>query len=217
MTVRVHELAREFQVESKVILAALKDMGEYIRSASSTVEAPVVRRLYDFMNSSEVTSPQRKAAPRQSPRVANNPFSKVNRSSMPRPIRDSPFSRRSRPTIDPNLIEAARIFGVSPSSLRSTEGPKSLRPRPTKSGTHELDRWDELLMDRRDRKEWIDAGLGDHDARIADSCRSYGITPNDLSLVVEGRPVWDRLRSNESITIIADMIRVQKERHSGVG
>ena len=45
MAVRVHELAREFGVESKVILSTLKDMGEYVKSASSTVEAPVVRRL----------------------------------------------------------------------------------------------------------------------------------------------------------------------------
>jgi translation initiation factor IF-2 len=38
--VRVHELAKEFGVESKVILATLKDMGEFVKSASSTIEAP---------------------------------------------------------------------------------------------------------------------------------------------------------------------------------
>ncbi|TSD65404.1 translation initiation factor IF-2 [Aeromicrobium piscarium] len=47
MAVRVHELAREFGVPSKVVLSTLKDMGEYVKSASSTVEAPVVRRLND--------------------------------------------------------------------------------------------------------------------------------------------------------------------------
>ncbi|MCK5890771.1 MAG: translation initiation factor IF-2 [Aeromicrobium sp.] len=45
MAVRVHELARELGVESKIILSTLKDMGEYVKSASSSVEAPVVRRL----------------------------------------------------------------------------------------------------------------------------------------------------------------------------
>ncbi|MEG9225776.1 translation initiation factor IF-2 [Aeromicrobium sp. Sec7.5] len=45
MAVRVHELARELGVESKTILSTLKDMGEYVKSASSSVEAPVVRRL----------------------------------------------------------------------------------------------------------------------------------------------------------------------------
>jgi translation initiation factor IF-2 len=43
--VRVHELAKEFGVPSKDVLAALTDMGEFVKSASSTVEAPVVRRL----------------------------------------------------------------------------------------------------------------------------------------------------------------------------
>jgi translation initiation factor IF-2 len=45
VAVRVHELARELGVESKVVLTTLKDMGEYVKSASSTVEAPVIRRL----------------------------------------------------------------------------------------------------------------------------------------------------------------------------
>ncbi len=45
MAVRVHELARELGVESKTVLTTLKDMGEYVKSASSTVEAPVIRRL----------------------------------------------------------------------------------------------------------------------------------------------------------------------------
>ena len=43
--VRVYELAKEFGVESKVVMAKLEEMGEFVRSASSTIEAPVVRRL----------------------------------------------------------------------------------------------------------------------------------------------------------------------------
>ncbi|MQA85520.1 MAG: translation initiation factor IF-2 [Streptosporangiales bacterium] len=43
--VRVYELAKEFGVESKAVMAKLQEMGEFVRSASSTVEAPVVRKL----------------------------------------------------------------------------------------------------------------------------------------------------------------------------
>jgi translation initiation factor IF-2 len=43
--VRVYELAKKFGVPSKVVLSTLSDMGEFVRSASSTVEAPVVRKL----------------------------------------------------------------------------------------------------------------------------------------------------------------------------
>src|SRR5205823_14135191 len=45
---RVHELAKELGVESKVVLARLKEMGEFVKSASSTVEAPVARRLKEM-------------------------------------------------------------------------------------------------------------------------------------------------------------------------
>ena len=42
---RVHELAAEFGVDSRVVMAKLQEMGEFIRSAASTVERPVARRL----------------------------------------------------------------------------------------------------------------------------------------------------------------------------
>jgi len=42
---RVHELAKELGVDSKTVLAELQKMGEYVKSASSTVEMPVARRL----------------------------------------------------------------------------------------------------------------------------------------------------------------------------
>ncbi len=49
--VRVYELAKELGVESKIVLTMLKDMGEFVRSASSTVEAPVERRLKEKLAS----------------------------------------------------------------------------------------------------------------------------------------------------------------------
>ncbi|MFP3966733.1 translation initiation factor IF-2 N-terminal domain-containing protein, partial [Actinomadura fulvescens] len=77
--VRVYELAKEFGVESKVVMAKLQEMGEFVRSASSTIEAPVVRRLTEaFQNSgsakpadkrgaSKKPSAPRPAAPRPAP------------------------------------------------------------------------------------------------------------------------------------------------------
>ncbi len=40
MKTRVHELAREFGVESKWVLEKLKEMGEFVKSSSSVVSAP---------------------------------------------------------------------------------------------------------------------------------------------------------------------------------
>jgi hypothetical protein len=46
---RVHELAKELGVDSKTVLAKLKEMGEFVKSASSTVEPAVARRLRGAM------------------------------------------------------------------------------------------------------------------------------------------------------------------------
>ncbi len=61
--VRVHELAKELGVTSKDVLAKLQDMGEFVKSASSTVEAPVARRLREAMPpAAEQAAPKRKPA-----------------------------------------------------------------------------------------------------------------------------------------------------------
>jgi len=44
---RVHQLAKELGVTSKQVLARLSEQGEFVKSASSTVEAPVARRLLE--------------------------------------------------------------------------------------------------------------------------------------------------------------------------
>ena len=42
---RVHELAKELGIESKEMLAYLKGAGEFVKSASSVVESPVVKKV----------------------------------------------------------------------------------------------------------------------------------------------------------------------------
>ncbi|HEY7360421.1 MAG TPA: translation initiation factor IF-2 N-terminal domain-containing protein, partial [Streptosporangiaceae bacterium] len=61
--VRVYELAKEFGVESKAVMAKLQEMGEFVRSASSTIEAPVVRRLKEAFSAEALKQGQAKKAP----------------------------------------------------------------------------------------------------------------------------------------------------------
>ncbi|HVV30019.1 MAG TPA: translation initiation factor IF-2 N-terminal domain-containing protein, partial [Mycobacteriales bacterium] len=68
---RVHELAKEFGIESKTLLAWLKDHGEFVKSASSTVEAPVVRKLKEAFPT--VTAPAEPAAKAAAPVPAPAP------------------------------------------------------------------------------------------------------------------------------------------------
>ena len=49
---RVYELAKELGVDSKTVLSKLESMGEFVKSASSTVEPPVARKLRNAFASS---------------------------------------------------------------------------------------------------------------------------------------------------------------------
>ncbi|MDQ2957666.1 MAG: translation initiation factor IF-2 N-terminal domain-containing protein, partial [Actinomycetota bacterium] len=60
---RVHELAKELGVPSKEVLAKLSELGEFVKSASSTVEAPVARRLREAFPASAAPAAPKKAAP----------------------------------------------------------------------------------------------------------------------------------------------------------
>ncbi|MFG3419042.1 translation initiation factor IF-2 [Micromonospora sp. NPDC048063] len=70
---RVHELAKELGVESKTVLAKLKEMGEFVKSASSTVEAPVARRLRGAFVASAGGSSAPTAPPAAAPSPAPTP------------------------------------------------------------------------------------------------------------------------------------------------
>ena len=52
--VRVYELAKEFGVDSKTVMVKLQEMGEFVRSGSSTIEAPVVQRLQGIFQPDEL-------------------------------------------------------------------------------------------------------------------------------------------------------------------
>ncbi|WP_200262786.1 translation initiation factor IF-2 [Streptomyces sp. HSG2] len=120
--VRVYELAKEFGVESKVVMAKLQELGEFVRSASSTIEAPVVRKLTDaFQGGGNGRSPKpapRKAAPKPAapPPAGRAPKTPGERPAAPRPAAPKPAAQQQPP--------AAPAPGPRP-----TPGPKPA-PRP---------------------------------------------------------------------------------------
>ncbi|PLW66507.1 hypothetical protein C0036_22405, partial [Streptomyces sp. DJ] len=87
--VRVYELAKELGVESKAVMAKLQELGEFVRSASSTIEAPVVRKLTDAFGNGGSGRPSAKpGAPRkQAPAKpsAPAPSGQAARPAAPRP------------------------------------------------------------------------------------------------------------------------------------
>ena len=68
--VRVHELAKELGITSKEALSTLKDLGEFVSSASSTIEPPVVKKLRAAYADA---APQKPAASSAPARTASSP------------------------------------------------------------------------------------------------------------------------------------------------
>ena len=138
--VRVYELAKELGLESKELLAKLQEVGEFVRSASSTVEAPVVRKLMDKFPDlvpAEVApkakkAPAKKAAPKQTVKVEDLP------PELQQMIEDAtPAAPTARPVTPP--AAAQRIgnnpFSATPTTPTSPTSPNAL-PRPPRAGNN---------------------------------------------------------------------------------
>lgn len=124
--VRVYELAKELGLESKELLNTLKDMGEFVRSASSTIEAPVVRRVTERVKgggSAATPSAPAKATPATA------------RPSAPAPGPAAGRARPQRPTGVPGPRPAApqsRKAAAAPTPApQQPAQPKQSAPAPT--------------------------------------------------------------------------------------
>ncbi|WAL63721.1 translation initiation factor IF-2 [Amycolatopsis cynarae] len=109
---RVHELAKELGVTSKEVLAKLKEQGEFVKSASSTVEAPVARRLRDAFTAKEGRSGGRSGGRKPAP-------SGNGHGAVPAPSRAPEQAAQERP-------RPAAVPGAKPGP-RPVPGP---RPQP---------------------------------------------------------------------------------------
>ncbi|MBY4108686.1 translation initiation factor IF-2 [Rhodococcus fascians] len=140
---RVHELAKELGVTSKELLARLKEQGEFVKSASSTVEAPVARRLRESFPSANADAPAsgaaapngRAAADRASDSAAKPGAAKP---SGPRPG-PKPASRPAEPEAPaaqapaaqaPAAQSPAEVAPAAPSAPAAAPTPAPAAPTP---------------------------------------------------------------------------------------
>ena len=116
---RVHELAKEFGVESKFVLEKLKEMGEFVKSASSTVEPPVEMRFKkqygDELKAASASAPAADTAAEPAKKAAPKPGPK--RSAAAEPAAEA--------TVDAPATEVAA--GAAPAAAPATPG---ARPGP---------------------------------------------------------------------------------------
>lgn len=110
--VRVHELAKELGVPSKELLARLSEMGEFVKSASSTLQAPVAAKLRQSYSAPRPTPPR--PAPPRSGTVVGTPRPQAPLNvPPPRPPRPGTLVRTPRPQSP---------FSVPPSPLPRQSG-----------------------------------------------------------------------------------------------
>ncbi|MET0900286.1 MAG: translation initiation factor IF-2 N-terminal domain-containing protein, partial [Mycobacterium sp.] len=103
---RVHELAKELGVTSKQVLARLSEQGEFVKSASSTVEAPVARRLRESLGGSKPAA-DKGGAPAPAPaKNAGNGAGGASSSPVPGPRPSAPKPAAPAPVAPPPPVAA---------------------------------------------------------------------------------------------------------------
>ncbi|AMM21125.1 translation initiation factor IF-2 [Frondihabitans sp. PAMC 28766] len=107
---RVHEIASELGIESKIALEKLKEMGEFVKGPSSSIEPPVARKLRAAFadQGTKTAAPAAKApaAKAQAPSASSAPRPGAPRPAAPAPAAPTPGPRTPAPAEDP-AAEAA--------------------------------------------------------------------------------------------------------------
>jgi hypothetical protein len=93
-------------------------------------------------------------------------------------------------------------------------GDGSVSPRSTRSWSRVLAEsrrrstaWQEYWIPDEERREWMAAGLGPDDGRIAGRLRDRGFVPDDLLLRVDGVRASERLRGGEPVSLVIARLR----------
>ena len=127
--VRVYELAKELGVESKAVVAKLQEMGEFVRSASSTIEAPVVRRLREAFPAAPAAPAKAPARPKPAPAApaapAAPPVEAPAASAPPAPAPAAPSAPVPAAPVSP---AAAGLEAPAASAVPAPATPKAPRP-----------------------------------------------------------------------------------------
>ena len=148
---RVHELAKELdpsgkKVTSKIILAWLKDQGEFVKAASSAVEPPVARRVREHFApmvegdgakkaKSDAPKPGAKKAAKPTPKPAAKPAPKVEgaKSAAPKPgpkAPKAPVAEEPKPVAKPAPKPAKPAAKPAPAEAAKPAAPKPAAPAP---------------------------------------------------------------------------------------
>jgi translation initiation factor IF-2 len=134
---RVSALAKELGVTSKDVLAKLSEFGEYVKGPSSTVEAPVERRLREaFPAPAEGTAPAKKAPAKKAaakaapaePAAPSAPLAPAL--ETPAPVVAAPAPEVAHAFAEPMAPAASASPTPAAPAVPDAERPAAVRPGP---------------------------------------------------------------------------------------
>ena len=129
---RVHEVAAELGIDSKIALDKLKDMGEFVKSASSSIAPPVARRLKAALEADGHKAPANSApaapakatpGPKPGPKPAPAP------APAPAPVAEEPAAPAPAPAA-PAPAPAAAAPAPAPAEEGGAPAPAADGDRP---------------------------------------------------------------------------------------
>ncbi|GAB6965813.1 translation initiation factor IF-2 [Corynebacterium amycolatum] len=135
---RVHELAKQLGVTSKELLAELKAQGEFVKTASSTVEPPVVRKMkkvYEEKNAgagadASAQTPATKAAAKPAAKSGAKPAAKPGA----KPAAPAAAKPGAKPAAKPGAKPAAPAAAKPGAKPAAKPGAKPAAPAAAKPG-----------------------------------------------------------------------------------
>ena len=127
---RVHELAKQLGITSKELLGTLKEQGEFVKTASSTIEPPVVKKMRAHYEAQGIGKDNTEAPTNAAPAKPGAPKPGAPKPAAPKPAAAKPAAAKpaaAKPT--PAKPAAAKPAAPKPASPKpATPKPEAAKP-----------------------------------------------------------------------------------------
>ena len=128
---RVHELAKQLGITSKELLGTLKEQGEFVKTASSTIEPPVVKKMRAHYEAQGIGKDNTEAPTNAAPAKPGAPKPGAPKPAAPKPAAAKPAA--AKPT--PAKPAAAKPAAPKPASPKpAPPKPEAVKPAAPKPG-----------------------------------------------------------------------------------
>lgn len=127
---RVHELAKQLGITSKELLGTLKEQGEFVKTASSTIEPPVVKKMRAHYEAQGIGKDNTEAPTNAAPAKPGAPKPGAPKPAAPKPAAAKPATAKpaaAKPT--PAKPAAAKPAAAKPAAPKPAS-PKPATPKP---------------------------------------------------------------------------------------